>query len=364
MVQKISRRGIKDLIHSEGSRLKAYKDSVGVWTIGVGHAATSGVPPIPKAGMKITKEEEAEILARDIARFEARVREAFKKEVPQHVFDGAVSFDFNTGGVHRASWVKKYNAGDLVGARVGIMAWKKPPEIIERRRRERDLIFDGKYYSPPVSGEQEAIVGGEPSVSGSVNWPMTLKKGMFNNPYVKRMQSLLKERYYAVGMPDGDYGSQTASAVLSWKEFNDHPTNNSDMAPDLLDALEASGPKPVSEKRAHMTTSEVAAQSKTAKDLNLAKNVGIGTATVTGASKLADASGILDTAEEYAGQAERAGNVVETVTGPLAGTLSGFSSFIADNWPFIALVAALGLGYVVYKVLNKEVQETRQGELV
>jgi len=142
---KTSPRGIEDLVLSEGVVTKAYRDSVGVWTIGVGHAATSGRAPIPKAGMTITRQQAFDILAKDLAEeYEPAVRRALGN-VPQHVFDGAVSFHFNTGKIGAASWVGRYKAGDMAGARKAFMLYNKPKEIIGRRTREAELIFEGKY---------------------------------------------------------------------------------------------------------------------------------------------------------------------------------------------------------------------------
>lgn len=143
-MMKTSPRGIEDLVLSEGLRLKAYKDSVGVWTIGVGHAATSGRAPIPRPGMTITREEALRILRSDLVYYETDVN-AMLPNVPQHVFDGAVSFHFNTGAIRRASWVKTYKTGNMAAARAAFMTWRKPPEIIGRRTREADLIFKGIY---------------------------------------------------------------------------------------------------------------------------------------------------------------------------------------------------------------------------
>lgn len=145
ITQHMSERGLADLKHSEGLRTTAYKDSVGVWTIGYGHAATSGRPPIPKSGMKITAAQASQILADDLAHaYEPAVRKALGP-VPQHVFDGAVSFHFNTGSIDTASWVDSYLAGDMKDAERRFLLWNKPPEIVGRRKREADLIFRGEY---------------------------------------------------------------------------------------------------------------------------------------------------------------------------------------------------------------------------
>jgi lysozyme len=50
----------RDLIVDEGLKLKAYRDSVGIWTIGVGHAYV-------KAGTVWTREKALGVLAIDIA---------------------------------------------------------------------------------------------------------------------------------------------------------------------------------------------------------------------------------------------------------------------------------------------------------
>lgn len=88
-----------------------------------------------------------EIFERDIGKFETRVLNAFKRELSQSQFDAAVSFDFNTGGIHRASWVNQFNQGHEHAARRSFMKWRKPREIIPRRQAECNLYFDGTYSS-------------------------------------------------------------------------------------------------------------------------------------------------------------------------------------------------------------------------
>ena len=80
----------------EGVRLIAYRDSVGVWTIGVGHTAAGGAP-IPRAGLTITAAEADAAFARDLAKFEAAITTALKVPVADHEFDALGSFAFNVG---------------------------------------------------------------------------------------------------------------------------------------------------------------------------------------------------------------------------------------------------------------------------
>ncbi len=65
--------------------------------------------------------------------------------VAQHEFDALTSFDFNTGGIDRATLVKYLNAGNRDDAAAAFMNWSWPPEIIDRRAREMELFRSGTY---------------------------------------------------------------------------------------------------------------------------------------------------------------------------------------------------------------------------
>ncbi|MEQ8699426.1 MAG: lysozyme, partial [Bauldia litoralis] len=142
---RVSDKGLAFIADHEGVVTRAYRDVAGVWTIGIGHTAAAGAPK-PRAGMTITRAEAFAILARDLPRYERRVAAALTA-IGQRAFDGAVSFDFNTGAVHRASWVKAYRAGNLTAARLGLMKWVKAGGrtvrgLVRRREAEARLIFD------------------------------------------------------------------------------------------------------------------------------------------------------------------------------------------------------------------------------
>lgn len=158
---KTSYKGRAFIAREEGVVLTAYQDSVGVWTIGIGHTTAAG-PPAVTQGLTLTLAEAFDLFAKDIAKYEARVNAALTVSVSQNVFDACVSFDYNTGTINRASFVKLLNSGDLAGAGDGMMAWNKPPEIIGRRHREQVLFLTGDYGPTgtiPVWQKQ----GGKPS---------------------------------------------------------------------------------------------------------------------------------------------------------------------------------------------------------
>lgn len=135
----------------EGKRLAAYQDSVGVWTIGVGHTAAAG-SPAPARGMTITDAECDAILSRDLAAFEAGVDAAVAVPLAQHEFDALASFAFNVGlGALRGSTLlRKLNGGDREGAAAQFGAWVKAggktlAGLVSRRADEAALFRTGVY---------------------------------------------------------------------------------------------------------------------------------------------------------------------------------------------------------------------------
>lgn len=138
-----SQRGRDAIAKREGVRLNAYRDSVGIWTIGVGHTAAAG-HPAPVRGMKISKAECDEILSRDLAKFEAAVDRAVTVSMAQHEFDALVSLAFNIGGgaFAKSSVVRRLNAGNRRGAADAFRLWNKAggkvlQGLVNRRESER-----------------------------------------------------------------------------------------------------------------------------------------------------------------------------------------------------------------------------------
>jgi lysozyme len=144
---KTSDKGIAELAGHEAIVLAPYKDSVGVWTWGIGHTKAAGNPDplsLPKAKDQPLKAA-LDTFRRDIAKYEADVNAVVKVPLKQHQFDALVSWHFNTGAVRKASLIKKLNASDYEGAAKGLMDWNKPPEMRGRRQAEQRLFRTGQY---------------------------------------------------------------------------------------------------------------------------------------------------------------------------------------------------------------------------
>ncbi len=149
-----SAKGIVALELEEGVVLRAYRDVVGVWTIGPGLTAASGVVK-PKAGMVITASEASRLLREALRRrYEPAVDAALEAHVTvpqQHEFDAAVSFHWNLGTIGKASWVRlwKAKASDLE-IQTAMRLWRKAggkvlPGLLARRDREAMMLLKGVY---------------------------------------------------------------------------------------------------------------------------------------------------------------------------------------------------------------------------
>lgn len=150
---------------SEGKRLNAYSDCVGVWTIGYGHTSRAGAPQVGP-GLKISDAQADEILSRDLGLFERGVAGSLRKakgEVHQREFDALVDLAFNIGlGAFRSSsLLRAYLAGDKAKAAEKFLDWTKAggrvvPGLVARRKRERAWFLTGRLPGERLSDRASA----------------------------------------------------------------------------------------------------------------------------------------------------------------------------------------------------------------
>lgn len=144
---KTSRSGIELIKRFEGCRLKAYQDSVGVWTIGYGLTTAAGLMTVRK-GLTITQDEADDLLSRSLVKYEAAVSKALKRSPNQNQFDAMTSICFNIGpgAFAGSSIVRNFNAGNLLAAANSFTLWNKAggkvlPGLVMRRDAERTLFL-------------------------------------------------------------------------------------------------------------------------------------------------------------------------------------------------------------------------------
>lgn len=146
---KFSDAGCACLEKSEGKKSFKYKDSAGLWTIGIGHLIKEG-----ERFTTLTDKEIYDLLKSDVAVAEADVNRMVKVALTQNQFDALVCFVFNIGGgnFYKSTLLKLLNAGDYKGAANQFGKWNKARvkgELVEiagltaRRERERALFLAG-----------------------------------------------------------------------------------------------------------------------------------------------------------------------------------------------------------------------------
>jgi lysozyme len=209
----LSPKGIRFLRRHEGIVLHAYKDPVGVITIGCGftmRSTTFAAYWIAKRGHRlrmgdtITASEVDEVL-------ELLVQEEYGKAVAenirpkqQHQFDGAVSPVFNLGtGAAKWKWAKALASGDIARAAAllrttGTTAGgRELAGLVRRRHEEARLIELGDYGDDFEDAAR----------------PSTREA-------IREYQGWLRELGYYTGDVDGIRGELTDGAVLNFQRNN------------------------------------------------------------------------------------------------------------------------------------------------
>jgi lysozyme len=169
---KISDAGLDLIKSSEGCRLKAYRCSAGVLTIGYGSTGTH-----VHEGMEIYQADAETLLRLDVGRFEKAV---FKTcpQISQPAFDACVSLCYNIGegAFAKSSVARLHNAGKYAEAGQSFMLWNKAAGKVSRgltarRAKESALYLSDQFdaeYIPPSEAEGEKPLGLSKTINGQV----------------------------------------------------------------------------------------------------------------------------------------------------------------------------------------------------
>lgn len=152
-LMEISQNGIDLIKKYEGCKLYAYRDSVGILTIGYGH--TSNV----KAGMAITQKQAEQFLKQDLEPVVKKLN-GMNINFKQQQFDALCSFIFNLGiGKFESSTLRKKIVGRSPDKEIAaefvrwVNAGGKPLLGLKKRRVAEANMFVGyELYMVDGSG--------------------------------------------------------------------------------------------------------------------------------------------------------------------------------------------------------------------
>ena len=171
MNRRINAEGLSHIKKFEGLRTRAYRDVANILTIGYGHTSAAGAPDV-REGMTISESQAEQILQSDLRKFEDRVSRLVKVPLTDNQFAALVSFDYNTGALHKSTLLKKLNSGDYNAVPSELMKWtnaggKRVQGLVNRRAAEAGLWAKGSFVSSNfvdaekrVPNKEVAAIGG------------------------------------------------------------------------------------------------------------------------------------------------------------------------------------------------------------
>jgi lysozyme len=173
---KISAEGLQLIKDAEGLRLKAYKCSAGVWTIGFGTTSATGLIDIKPTTVINTKQAES-LLTKSLANYEDCINECVKVELKQSQYDALVCFCYNIGcgAFKKSTLLKKLNKGDYSAVPSELMKWtkaggKQVTGLVNRRTKEAALWSSDEWEADEEPNmEQQTIARDVPSVVNKEN---------------------------------------------------------------------------------------------------------------------------------------------------------------------------------------------------
>lgn len=243
MALKTSNYGINLIKRFEGCRLSAYRDTVGVITIGYGWTNPIDGKPLTMS-TKITQTKAETLLKEGLRPYEAKVNKYDSKyHWNQNQFDALVSFCYNLGNIDGLTAngtrgineiANKFTAYNKAGGRV-------IAGLTNRRNEEKALFLkpvssnNGSNQSDNTSSKQnydykdfvrevQAVIGAKvDGIAGSETLSKTVtvsKRKNNRHPVVKPIQKYLNSIGFNAGEADGIAGSKFDAAVKKYQKSN------------------------------------------------------------------------------------------------------------------------------------------------
>jgi len=129
--------------HFEGKRHKAYQDSEGNWTIGVGHLIKRQTRDL--LHRELSEEEVIAILHQDLEKCSTALESALNVGINRPQINALLSLCHNIGPDNflKSEVMKHLNQGNMHKAADSFMNWTNPPVLKKRRQIERQIFLAG-----------------------------------------------------------------------------------------------------------------------------------------------------------------------------------------------------------------------------
>lgn len=151
----ISLDGVNTIRSQEGRALRAYQDTVHVWTVGYGLTNyDKGLPWKVGPGLVITEQQAEWFLLKSIREnYLPDVLRALSGGTYQHPrgsVDGGCDFHFNCGGIRKATWPRLLGAGRMAEAKTSMESWCRAggrvlSDLVRRRATDWNIVSAENY---------------------------------------------------------------------------------------------------------------------------------------------------------------------------------------------------------------------------
>lgn len=270
----ISLNGLNFTRAQEGRALRAYQDSVGVWTIGYGLTNfDKGLPWKIEKGLTISEDQAEYFLLRSLRQnylpTVRRVLEGGTYAHPQGMVDGGSDMHYNTGGIAKASFPAAFKAGDMAAAQTSLMSWNKAggsalagltrrragnwkemtagdyghltgPAVVEPRANNQERIAGTGTLLTAMPEDHPGTEAGNVKVDG-VPTPSTPAPGVLKLGSTGQAVTDLQNKLTAAGYPTrvtGLYDDQTVANVTAFQKAHPSITADGKTGPATLSSLD------------------------------------------------------------------------------------------------------------------------------
>ena len=147
----------------EGCKLKAYKCSAGVWTVGYGLTTSAGFIDVGP-DTTITQAEADWYLEKTIEKFLAQIKPAITAPINENELGAFTSLAYNIGptAFRKSSALRHFNAGNKDRVPTSIRMWRKAggkvvKGLVNRREAEVDLFLTPVITEKPAPVRTSAV---------------------------------------------------------------------------------------------------------------------------------------------------------------------------------------------------------------
>jgi len=162
----INKAGLDLIKEFEGFRAEAYRDPIGIWTIGYGSTAMAGVGIDPKPGMRITEAQAEDYLRKTVVKFAAHIDPLIKQPINENERAAFLSLAYNIGpgAFAKSSALRHFNQGNKAKAADAILLFNKAGGkvlngLVRRRQAERALFLAPVSHKAPSRSPQIGVGG-------------------------------------------------------------------------------------------------------------------------------------------------------------------------------------------------------------